>query len=177
MSIHDVASGHFKPTDVDLGNGLVNGFGITTSIINGGLECSKPGQEEDIRSAYRIMTFKNLLNWFGLPAEDESTMECKDLPRLWAWAQEGSYGMVPAYFEKQQWMGRCTLTRYQTPYNAWTQDDYKRCMCEYFGNGAKDCPTVESIPDSEEEELGEEFAQKDQEDWEDDDSEENEKGM
>lgn len=156
MSIHDVASGHFKPTDVDIKNGLVNGFGITTSIINGGLECSKPGQEEDIRSAYRIMTFKHLLEWFGLPEEDEATMGCKDLPRLWAWAQQGAYGMVPAYFEKQQWMGRCTLTRYQTPYNAWTQDDYKRCMCEHFGDGESDCPTVAYVPEEEEEEESEE---------------------
>lgn len=28
-------------------------------------------------------------------------------------------------------------------------------MCEHFGEGAKDCPTVESIPDPEEEEESE----------------------
>ena len=29
-------------------------------------------------------------------------------------------------------------------------------MCEHFGNGAEDCPTVEFIPDAEEEEESEE---------------------
>ena len=51
---------------------------------------------------------------------------------------------------------------------------------ELEDSGSDDWEDVEEIvqrPDSEEEELGEEFAQKDQEDWEDDDSEENEKGM
>ena len=51
---------------------------------------------------------------------------------------------------------------------------------ELEDSGSDEWEDVEEVvqrPDSEEEELGEEFVKKDQEDWEDDDSEENEKGM
>lgn len=39
MSIHDVATGYFDPIQAEIDEGLVNGFGMTTSIINGGIEC------------------------------------------------------------------------------------------------------------------------------------------
>lgn len=68
-------------------------------------------------------------------------------------------------------MGRCTLTRYQTPYNAWTQDDYKRCMCEHFGNGESDCPTVAYEPDEEVEEESEEEIPEEEEDQEEESDE------
>ena len=51
---------------------------------------------------------------------------------------------------------------------------------ELEDSGSDEWEDVEEVvqrPDSEEEELGEEFVQKDEQDWEDDDSEENEKGM
>ena len=41
MSIHDVATGYFDPIQAEVDEGLVNGFGMTTSIINGGIECGK----------------------------------------------------------------------------------------------------------------------------------------
>jgi hypothetical protein len=43
---------------------------MTTSIINGGLECGKGGNENP-KSAYRIMTYKHLLKYFGMNEQDE----------------------------------------------------------------------------------------------------------
>jgi len=37
--MHDVVSGYWKPSDDDLKNGIEEGFGVTISIINGGVEC------------------------------------------------------------------------------------------------------------------------------------------
>lgn len=75
----------------------MNGFGITTSIINGGLECGKGGTE-NIKSAYRIMTYKHLLEYFDMDLNDEVGLECKDLPQSATWGKPGYYGNRPAYF-------------------------------------------------------------------------------
>ena len=41
-SAHDVMVGHWRPTAADLELGRVPGFGMTTNIINGGIECNQP---------------------------------------------------------------------------------------------------------------------------------------
>jgi len=58
-SMHDVAAGYFVPKPADTTNGITSGFGVTTNIINGGLECGK-GWEID-KSQYRIDTYKSML--------------------------------------------------------------------------------------------------------------------
>jgi len=58
-SIHDVASGFFVPTQSDLDNHLVFGFGFSTNIINGGYECGQ-GSETG-KSQQRINAFKEFL--------------------------------------------------------------------------------------------------------------------
>ena len=40
-SMHDVVTGFFKPNGHDASVGIDDGFGTTTNIINGGLECSR----------------------------------------------------------------------------------------------------------------------------------------
>ena len=70
---------------------------MTTSIINGGLECGKGGTE-NVKSAYRIMTYKHLLAYFGMNEQDEEGFECKDLPSSATWGKPGYYGNRPAYF-------------------------------------------------------------------------------
>lgn len=42
-SAHDVMVGNWTPTPQDEALGRLPGFGMTTNIINGGLECSQPG--------------------------------------------------------------------------------------------------------------------------------------
>lgn len=41
-SMHDVMTGNFVPNSVDLASNITAGFGTTTNILNGGLECGKP---------------------------------------------------------------------------------------------------------------------------------------
>ncbi|CAA0156877.1 unnamed protein product [Arabidopsis thaliana] len=42
-SCHDVMIGKYRPTAADLAANRTGGFGLTTNIINGGLECGIPG--------------------------------------------------------------------------------------------------------------------------------------
>ena len=44
--MHDLASGWYVPTQNDLDNELVFGFGYTTNIINGGHECGNAWAED-----------------------------------------------------------------------------------------------------------------------------------
>lgn len=47
-SMHDVVVGHWTPNDVqDKAAGVTSGFGSTTNIINGGLECKDKSSESD----------------------------------------------------------------------------------------------------------------------------------
>jgi hypothetical protein len=108
---------------------------VTTNIINGGQECGRG--TEDARSVSRIDYFQNFLSYFGLPAEDASTMTCggqnKNFP-------DGGYGDAAAYFD-EDWSGmvRCRPVEWQTPYSIYTRDDYKRCVCDLEGDGEDDC--------------------------------------
>ncbi|KAL6864778.1 hypothetical protein ACP4OV_015929 [Aristida adscensionis] len=42
-SCHDVMVGRYKPTADDVAANRTAGFGLTTNIINGGIECNRPG--------------------------------------------------------------------------------------------------------------------------------------
>ena len=88
-----------------------------------------------------------MLEYFGLPEEDEETMGCRDQPNGTSLPTGDNYGMIPSYFHVNYNLGRCEPTIWQTPYHVGTQDDYKRCMCFYFptdpSNVGADCP-VES---------------------------------
>jgi chitinase len=61
-SAHDVMTGGFAPSDADLAAGRLPGFGLTTNIINGGLEC---GRGADARVADRIGFFERFTALLG----------------------------------------------------------------------------------------------------------------
>ena len=73
-SIHDVATGFMVPTSADLSAGFHSGFGTTTNIINGGLECGQGGESD--HSQNRLEYYQEFLSFFGLPAEDVQSMKC-----------------------------------------------------------------------------------------------------
>jgi len=63
----------------------------------------------------------------------------------------GGAGDVPGYWE-QSWSGNvaCVPVGYQTPFSITAKDDYKRCICDRFGEGAADCPTAGADDESQE---------------------------
>lgn len=63
-SCHDVMQGLYTPTAADVAAGRVAGYGLTTNIINGGLECNSgtpKAQELD-----RIGFYKRYCDIFGV---------------------------------------------------------------------------------------------------------------
>ncbi|KAJ1256956.1 hypothetical protein BS78_K261500 [Paspalum vaginatum] len=66
-SCHDVMTGQWSPSPNDLAAGRVPGYGVTTNIINGGLEC---GHGADDRVADRIGFYKRYCDMLGVSYGD-----------------------------------------------------------------------------------------------------------
>ncbi|KAL2920927.1 Chitinase 9 [Bienertia sinuspersici] len=63
-SCHNVITGRWIPTPADLAAGRVPGYGLTTNIINGGLECDIP--RPDPRVENRIGYYKRYCDMFNI---------------------------------------------------------------------------------------------------------------
>ncbi|KAF4659307.1 hypothetical protein FOL47_007634 [Perkinsus chesapeaki] len=66
-AIHDIVVGKWQPTAADEDGGRYPGFGVTTLIINGGLECSNP---QDPRALNRIAYYSNFTAHFKVQPGD-----------------------------------------------------------------------------------------------------------
>ena len=103
-SMHEVATCYFEPNQADINVGIekyngLNGFGITTNIINGGYECGKGS--ETIGSRKRADYYKAWSLHFDLPTEDESSLKCGGMQKF----KSNSAGAVNGYFD-EGWGGK-----------------------------------------------------------------------
>lgn len=80
-SMHQVVTGLWQPNSVDISRNILPGFGVTTNIINGGIECGKgtvsPQSMNRIRFfngglAQSVQTMGTLY-YLGLPTTNEQT--------------------------------------------------------------------------------------------------------
>jgi hypothetical protein len=62
-SAHAVMTGSYAPTAADLAAGRLTGFGLTVNIINGGLECGRPG---DARVEDRVAFYRRYAGLLGV---------------------------------------------------------------------------------------------------------------
>ncbi|KAL6594666.1 hypothetical protein ACP70R_048404 [Stipagrostis hirtigluma subsp. patula] len=62
-SCHDVMVGRYRPSEADLSANRTAGFGLTTNIINGGLECNR---SDDPRVNDRIGFFRRYCGLLGV---------------------------------------------------------------------------------------------------------------
>ncbi|WP_063658552.1 glycoside hydrolase family 19 protein [Aliivibrio fischeri] len=136
-SMLHVIDGTWQPNQADLNNGLVPGFGVTTQIINGGVECG--GSVEVAQSLNRIKYYKEMANYLGVPIEDTEILGCKGMKQFdaagagavniyweqdWGWSSETPDGKAYA----------CQLVGYQTPHSAFKFRDYTKCVEANFPN-------------------------------------------
>lgn len=134
-SMLHVIDGTWQPNDRDKENGLVPGFGVSIQIINGGVECG--GEEENAQSLNRITYYKEFANYLKVPIADDEVLGCKKMKQF----DEGGAGALPIYWEEDWgWSAdtpdgktySCQLVGYQTPFTAFKEGDYAKCVQKYF---------------------------------------------
>lgn len=119
--------GTWVPNAHDLAGGLEPGFGVTTQIINGGIECG--GSSEHLQSANRIEYYENFARELGVDIPAGEILGCANMQRF---DTQGS-GALAIYWE-QDWTqpNACQLVSYQTPFSAFTGGDYQKCVEAFF---------------------------------------------
>lgn len=138
-SMLHVVDGTWEPNEQDLGNNLVRGFGVTTQIINGGIECG--GTRESQQSQNRIRYFESFANFLGLSLENDFTLN-KQCSQMHPFDDKGA-GALNIYWEKD-WSSdpdnpgnesfACQRVSYQTPFNVLYEGDYERCVEHHFND-------------------------------------------
>lgn len=134
-SMLQVIDGTWQPNDRDKANGLISGFGVTTQIINGGVECG--GSTEIAQSQNRIKYYKAFANYLKVPIPADEVLGCANMKQF----DEGGAGALKIYWE-QDWgwsadmpdgkTYACQLVSYQTPFSAFNEGDYTRCVQKNF---------------------------------------------
>ncbi|WP_396294513.1 glycoside hydrolase family 19 protein [Enterobacter kobei] len=134
-SMLQVIYGTWQPNDHDKANGLVPGFGVTTQIINGGVECGGP--TEIAQSENRIKYYKEFANYLKVPVPANEVLGCANMKQF----DEGGAGALKIYWE-QDWgwsadtpsgeTYSCQLVGYQTPFSAFKEGDYSKCVQKFF---------------------------------------------
>ncbi|MGF1690762.1 chitinase [Photobacterium kagoshimensis] len=79
-SMLHVIDGTWQPNERDAANGLVPGFGVTTQIINGGVECG--GSSEHLQSQNRINYYRHFAEYLGVPIADNEVLGCASMKQF-----------------------------------------------------------------------------------------------
>ncbi|PSN06998.1 chitinase [Siccibacter turicensis] len=134
-SMLHVIDGTWQPNQHDKESGLVPGFGVTIQIINGGVECG--GEAENAQSLNRIAYYKEFAKYLKVPVAADEVLGCKKMKQFDA----GGSGALPIYWEMDWgWSTTtpdgltyaCQLVGYQTPFSAFKDGDYTRCVQHNF---------------------------------------------
>lgn len=126
-SMLHVVDGTWQPNANDIANGLTAGFGATTEIINGGLEC---GQGVEVaQSLNRISYYENFADYLGAVIPENEVLGCKDMQ---AFDAKGA-GAINTYWEQDYATPyQCKLVSYQTPFSPLMAGDYTKCVQHFF---------------------------------------------
>jgi chitodextrinase len=135
-SMMHVIDGTWQPNAHDLASGLTPGFGVTTQIINGGVECG--GTDEHVQSANRITYYRAFAATLGVPVPADEVLGCKAMKQF----DEGGAGALPIYWENN-WAQEpgCKLVGYQTAFSGLKPGDYVQCVRKAF-------PDIEIVDDT-----------------------------
>ncbi|KZR36110.1 chitinase [Enterobacter genomosp. S] len=150
-SMLQVIDGTWQPNDHDKANGLVPGFGVTTQIINGGVECGGP--TEIAQSQNRIKYYKEFANYLKVQVPANEVLGCANMKQF----DEYGAGALKIYWE-QDWgwsadtpdgkTYSCQLVGYQTPFSAFKDGDYTKCVQKFYNvnivndDGSADTPVT-----------------------------------
>jgi len=118
-----VIEGEWQPTGTDKIRGLRLGFGLTTMIINGGIECGKGSETAQAKN--RADYYREFAKYLRVIVKGE--LGCA---RMKQFSESGGVGV---YWE-QDWSSKyhCKLVTYQTAYSALVPGDYVKCVRDKF---------------------------------------------
>ncbi len=134
-SMWSVLDGSWVPNSADQSRGISPGFGATTNIINGGIECGH-GYEKP-QSQNRISYYRDHAAALGVPVPATEQLGCANQQSFDTsgagalniyWDQD--WGYYPDRPEGKSFA--CKLVGYQTAYSALQTGDYQRCLQRYF---------------------------------------------
>jgi chitodextrinase len=134
-SMLHVVDGSWQPNAVDSAAGIKPGFGATTNVINGGIECGQGAEKP--QSLNRIAYYRQHAAALGVPIAATEELGCGGQKQFVV----GGAGALDIYWD-QDWAyypempeGKafaCKLVGYQTAYSALKSGDYQRCVQKYF---------------------------------------------
>lgn len=132
-SMLHVIDGTWQPNDQDLALGFTAGFGATTNIINGGLECGSGGESNGSRN--RIAYYKIMADYMQVPIAADEQLGCATQSN--GFSQEGA-GSQNLHWD-QDWSGSgenfaCHLVKWQNGHNALYPGSYQSCIEATFKN-------------------------------------------
>ncbi|TQV81058.1 glycoside hydrolase family 19 protein [Aliikangiella coralliicola] len=136
-SMLHVIDGTWTPNAHDLSLGITAGFGATTNIINGGIECGTANGQEKAQSKNRIAYYKKHAAALNVPIAADEQLGCANQGRF---DTQGAGAMLISL--DQDWSyhadmpeGKsfmCKTVGYQTAYSALIPGDYQKCVEHYF---------------------------------------------
>lgn len=134
-SMLHVVDGSWQPNAADRALGIAPGFGATTNVINGGIECGQ-GVEKP-QSLNRIAYYRQFAAALQVPIGAQEELGCANQKRF----EVGGAGALDIYWE-QDWSYRpdmpegkafaCKRVGYQTAFFALKSGDYQRCVETFF---------------------------------------------
>ena len=147
-SMLQVIEGDWTPNSVDQANRLEPGFGATTMIINGALECG-PSPSNPTGASNRANYYTDFAGRLGVDIAGEK-LTCSDSS---AFSDAGSAGSLALFWAPEN---GCSLVKWQTAYSALVEGDYAACNgdqpdCSGFatsgggGNPSSPSPTVATV--------------------------------
>jgi chitodextrinase len=138
-SILHVVDGTWQPNAVDASRGIKKGFGATTNIVNGGIECgqSTDGINEKPQSTNRIQYYRGVAAYLGVDIAADEELGCAGQD---AYVVEGAGGLLLNWDQDWRYVAEnpggksfeCKLVGYQTAYSALEAGDYEKCLVKYF---------------------------------------------
>ena len=115
-SMLQVLDGSWVPNGHDTTSKIEPGFGATTMIINGGIECGRVTQQAKNRAKY----YRDYARKMGVDITREK-LSCHDMKQF---TSAGSAGSLSLYWAPDS---NCRLVNWQTAYNALVEGDYNKC--------------------------------------------------
>ncbi|WP_087016018.1 glycoside hydrolase family 19 protein [Thaumasiovibrio subtropicus] len=136
-SMLHVIDGTWQPTEQDIAEKRVPGFGVTTMIINGGIECTE--EQEKPQSVNRIKYYRGHAAALSVEIPADEQLGCAGMKPF---RNQGDTGFGLYWENDWSYVAdnpegasfACKIVSgYQTAHTTLKEGDYAKCVQEYYG--------------------------------------------